>query len=129
MIFKILCPLTDRINKFILTIYQRAPNPNQSVSSLKPYVKCYLRPDSTKATKKKVQALFNGANPIFTETMEYDISLIDFKNRTLEVSVVNNNTVKKEKIGSVEIKLYDLDFKRGEYIKWYELRQVSSWRK
>ncbi len=54
--------------------------------------------------------------------MEYDISLIDFKNRTLEVSVVNNNTVKKEKIGSVEIKLYDLDFKRGEYIKWYELR-------
>jgi len=89
---------------------------------LKPYVKCYLRPDSTKATKKKVQALFNGANPIFTETMEYDISLIDFKNRTLEISVVNNNTVKKEKIGSVEIKLYDLDFKKGEYIKWYELR-------
>jgi len=36
---------------------------------LKPYVKCYLRPDSNKATKKKVQALFNGANPIFTETV------------------------------------------------------------
>jgi hypothetical protein len=28
-----------------------------------------LRPDLNKATKKKVQALFNGANPIFTETV------------------------------------------------------------
>lgn len=69
-----------------------------------------------------MQALFNGSNPIFTETMEYDISLIDFKNRTLEVSVINNNNIKNEKIGSVEIRLYDLDFKGGEYVKWYELR-------
>ena len=37
---------------FLFIIRKRAAN-NQSVSSLKPYVKCYLRPDSTKATKKK----------------------------------------------------------------------------
>jgi phosphatidylinositol-4-phosphate 3-kinase len=86
-------------------------------------VKCYLRPDSTKATKKKTQALFNGSNPIFTETMEYDISLMDFKNRTLEISVINNVSIgSKEKIGSVEIRLYDFDFKAGEYVKWYDLR-------
>lgn len=89
---------------------------------MKPYVKCYLRPDATKATKKKVQALFNGANPIFTETMEYDISLIDFKNRTLEISVLNNKLNNKEKIGSVEIILYDINWNNNEYIKWYDLR-------
>ena len=47
---------------------KKPPN-NQPVASLKPYVKCYLRPDVNKLTKKKVQALFNGANPIFTETV------------------------------------------------------------
>ena len=55
--------------------------------------------------------------------MEYDISLMDFKNRTLEISVINNVSIgSKEKIGSVEIRLYDFDFKAGEYVKWYDLR-------
>ena len=66
--------------------------------------------------------MFNGANPIFTETMEYDISLIDFKNRTLEISVLNNKLNNKEKIGSVEIILYDINWNNNEYIKWYDLR-------
>lgn len=113
------------------------------MASLKPYVKCYLRPDVHKLTKKKVQALFNGANPIFTETviknfvfflfltklislifikMEYDISLIDIKNRTLEISVINNKLNNKERIGSVEIRLYDIDWNNNEYVKWYDLR-------
>ena len=53
-----------------------------------------------KVTKQKVQALFNGANPIFHEVMEYDIGLNDLKNRTLEVNVINNSKLQnKEKIG------------------------------
>ena len=63
---------------------------SSSNSTLRPYVKCYLRPDVNKVTKQKVQALFNGANPIFHEVMEYDIGLNDLKNRTLEVNVINN---------------------------------------
>ena len=60
---------------------------------------------------------------LFQLKMEYDISLIDFKNRTLEISVVNSSKLNnKEKIGTVEIRLYDLDFNGGEFIKWYDLR-------
>lgn len=84
-------------------------------------MKCYLRPDSTKATKKKVQALFNGANPIFTEMMEYDLNLIDFRSRTLEITVLNNSNIIKERIGSVHINLAELDFRHGDYIRWYDL--------
>jgi hypothetical protein len=108
---------------------------------LKPYVKCYLRPDATKSTKKKVQALFNGAYPIFTETvyfyinlsilklfkennldnkMEYEITSNDLQNRILEVSVLNNK-LNKEKIGSVEIKLFDINW-NDDFIRWYDLR-------
>ncbi|RNA20110.1 phosphatidylinositol 4-phosphate 3-kinase C2 domain-containing subunit beta isoform X1 [Brachionus plicatilis] len=106
-------------NKFFVNCLQcrnLKPPFNQSISSLKPYVKCYLRPDYTKSTKKKVQALFNGANPIFTETMEYDISLEELKKRTLELSVLNNRINIKEKIGSIEIKLADINW-QNEYRK------------
>jgi hypothetical protein len=54
--------------------------------------------------------------------MEYDISLIDFKKRTLEISVINKKINNKEKIGSVEIRLYDIEWSNNEYIKWYDLR-------
>ena len=53
--------------------------------------------------------------------MEYDINLIDFKNRTLEISVLNNKLNSKEKIGSVEIRLFDLDWNNNDYVKWYYL--------
>ena len=54
--------------------------------------------------------------------MKYDISLIDFKKRTLEISVINKKINNKEKIGSVEIRLYDIEWSNNEYIKWYDLR-------
>lgn len=109
-----------KFKKHLIKFLQKPPS-NQSVSALKPYVKCYLRPDYTKSTKKKVQALFNGANPIFTETMEYDIGLDELKKRTLELSVLNNRINFKEKIGSIEIKLADIDW-LSEYVSWYFLR-------
>ena len=53
--------------------------------------------------------------------MEYDINLTDLKKRTLEISVINNKLNNKEKIGSVEIRLYDIEWNNNEYIKWYDL--------
>lgn len=53
--------------------------------------------------------------------MEYDILLNDLKNRILEVSVLNNKINNKERIGVVEIRLFDIDWS-SEYIKWYDLR-------
>lgn len=37
--------------------------------SFKPFVKTYLKPDTKKQTKKKIQALTNGLNPIFNQTV------------------------------------------------------------
>ena len=54
--------------------------------------------------------------------MEYDIGLIDFRNRTLEISVINKKINNKEKIGSVEIRLYDIEWTNNEWIRWYDLR-------
>jgi hypothetical protein len=53
--------------------------------------------------------------------MEYDISLNELKNRILEVSVLNYKINIKERIGSVEIRLFDLNWD-NEFIKWYDLR-------
>lgn len=54
--------------------------------------------------------------------MEYEIGLNELRNRTLEISVINNKLNNKEKIGSVEIRLFDLDWSQGEFIKWFDLR-------
>ena len=52
--------------------------------------------------------------------MEYWMVLDDLKNRILEVSVLNNK-INREKIGSVEIRLYDINWD-NDYIRWYDLR-------
>ncbi len=91
------------------------------MSSLKPYVKCYLKPDADKITKRKVQALFNGANPIFTETMEYRIGLDQLKKRTLEITVLNSKLNIKERIGSVELRLDQFNWSY-EHMKWLDLK-------
>ena len=54
--------------------------------------------------------------------MEYDMGLQELRNRTLEISVINNKLNAKEKIGSVEIRLFDLDWAQTEFIKWFDLR-------
>ncbi len=84
-------------------------------------MKCYLRPDADKITKKKVQALYNGANPIFTETMEYDMPLNELKRRTLELTVLNNKINHKERIGSVEIQLNDMNWD-NDHARWFDLK-------
>ena len=53
--------------------------------------------------------------------MEYCISLHELKTRTLEISVIDNK-LGKDKIGSVEIKLSDIqNLEQGEFINWYDL--------
>lgn len=53
--------------------------------------------------------------------MEYGITLNELKNRILEISV-NDNKLASEKIGSVEIKLADIPWENGEFLKWYDLK-------
>ena len=53
--------------------------------------------------------------------MEYDLNLIDFPSRTLEITVLNNSNIIKERIGSVHINLSELDFRHGDYIRWFDL--------
>jgi hypothetical protein len=52
--------------------------------------------------------------------MEYCISLSELKNRILEISVIDNK-LGKEKIGSIEIKLSDIQLEQGEFLNWYDL--------
>ena len=60
-------------------------------------------------------------NLLFNQ-MEYDTGLIDLKNRTLEISVLNKKLNGNEKLGSVEIRLYDIMWNNNELITWYNLR-------
>jgi hypothetical protein len=54
--------------------------------------------------------------------MEYDITLTDLKNRILEI-IVNNNKTFVERIGSVEIRLFNINWNSNEeYEKWFDLR-------
>jgi hypothetical protein len=58
--------------KFIITVLfarNLKPPTNQAHTSLKPYVKAYLKPDANKLTKQKVHAMYHGANPVFNETV------------------------------------------------------------
>ncbi|XP_023238377.1 extended synaptotagmin-2-like [Centruroides sculpturatus] len=52
-----------------------------------PYVKVYLLPDRTKDNKQKTQVCKNSCNPVYDESLEFEVSATDVSSCSLEVTV------------------------------------------
>ncbi|XP_033209286.1 phosphatidylinositol 4-phosphate 3-kinase C2 domain-containing subunit beta isoform X2 [Belonocnema kinseyi] len=91
-----------------------APEPNT-------YVKVYLKPDPTKATKRKTKVIKKNCHPTFMETLEYRMPLHVIKERTLEATIWNHDTLQEnEFLGGIRLPLCRLDLTK-ETIEWYPL--------
>ncbi|XP_059178105.1 extended synaptotagmin-2-like isoform X3 [Physella acuta] len=55
-----------------------------------PYVKLYLLPDKSSASKKRTKIIKDNLNPVFDETFEYQVSQQEMAKRTLEITVKND---------------------------------------
>ncbi|CAB3258183.1 unnamed protein product [Arctia plantaginis] len=89
-----------------------------------PYVKVYLVPDPTKETKRKTRVLKRNSHPSFMEMLEYRLPLDVIKNRCLQATVWNYDSLQENQfLGGVVIPLSSLRL-REETVAWYPLEYI-----
>uniref|UniRef100_UPI00398F1426 synaptotagmin-like protein 3 n=1 Tax=Pristiophorus japonicus TaxID=55135 RepID=UPI00398F1426 len=90
-----------------------------------PYVKTYLLPDKSPQNKLKSTVKKNSVDPVFNETLRYNIERSQLEMRTLQVSVWHCTTLKRKVfLGEVEIPFEDWKFEENstQSYNWYQLR-------
>ncbi|KAG7460766.1 hypothetical protein MATL_G00202340 [Megalops atlanticus] len=89
-----------------------------------PYVKIYLLPDKSPHRKLKTTVKKNTTDPVFNETLRYNIELPLLASRTLQASVWHSATLRKKVfLGEVLIPLHEWKFKDNstQSPTWYLL--------
>ncbi|CAF0926564.1 unnamed protein product [Adineta steineri] len=78
----------------------------------RPYCKCYLNPDETKATKQKGK-IHSSRDPVFNDTFTYEMDLAEIQNRVLRVGVWNHIlNISNHVLGEVDIVLSEIDWSK-----------------
>lgn len=92
-----------------------------------PYVKIYLLPDRTKDNKQKTQVCKNTCNPVYDESLEFEVSATDVSSCSLEVTV-NSRSGTMFSRGRILAKA-TIDLTRFDLSKavtdWYDLEIVE----
>lgn len=88
------------------------------------YVKVYLKPDPTKATKRKTKVVKKNCHPSFMEMLEYRMPLDVIKERTLEATIWNHDTLQEnEFLGGIRLPLCHFDL-NNETIEWFSFGSI-----
>nr|XP_057934610.1 extended synaptotagmin-2-like isoform X1 [Doryrhamphus excisus]XP_057934618.1 extended synaptotagmin-2-like isoform X1 [Doryrhamphus excisus] len=90
-----------------------------------PYVRLYLLPDKRRSGRRKTHTLKKTLNPVYDQTFEFSVSLVELHRRTLDAAVKNGGgLLSKHKglLGKVLVDLTHEDMAKG-WTQWYELSE------
>ncbi|XP_070701426.1 extended synaptotagmin-2-A isoform X2 [Pempheris klunzingeri] len=90
-----------------------------------PYVRLYLLPDKRRSGRRKTHTFKKTLNPVYDQTFEFTVSLVELHRRTLDVAVKNGGgLLSKHKglLGKVLVDLTHEDITKG-WTQWYELSE------
>ncbi|KAB0359758.1 hypothetical protein FD754_003914 [Muntiacus muntjak] len=90
-----------------------------------PYVKTYLLPDRSSQGKRKTSVQKNTVEPMFQETLKYQVELAQLASRQLQVSVWHLGVLTRRVfLGEVIVPLATWDFedRASQSFHWYPLR-------
>ncbi|XP_071346664.1 extended synaptotagmin-2-like isoform X2 [Trachinotus anak] len=90
-----------------------------------PYVRLYLLPDKRRSGRRKTHTFKKTLNPVYDQTFEFSVSLVELHRRTLDVAVKNGGgLLSKHKglLGKVLVDLTSEDITKG-WTQWYELSE------
>nr|CAD7442875.1 unnamed protein product [Timema bartmani] len=91
-----------------------------------PYVKVYLLPDPTKATKRKTKVVRRNCHPSFMEMLEYRMPLEIVQHRHLQATIWNHDSLQEnEFLGCIVLPLEAIDL-TSETEEWYPLGNMIS---
>ncbi|XP_037313811.2 extended synaptotagmin-2 isoform X2 [Pungitius pungitius] len=90
-----------------------------------PYVRLYLLPDKRRSGRRKTPTIKKTLNPVYDQTFEFNVSLVELHRKTLDVAVKNGGgLLSKHKglLGKVLVDLTHEDPTKG-WTQWYELSE------
>lgn len=90
-----------------------------------PFVRLYLLPDKSRTGRRKTSTIKRTLNPVFDQTFEFSVSMVELHRRTLDVAVKNGGSILSKHKGLLGKSLVDLsgeDISKG-WTHWYELSE------
>lgn len=93
-----------------------------------PYVRLYLLPDKRRSGRRKTSTFKRTLNPVYDQTFEFSVSVVELHRRTLDVAVKNGGgLLSKHKglLGKVLVDLTHDDITKG-WTQWFELSEDGS---
>ncbi|KAG8201171.1 hypothetical protein JTE90_028830 [Oedothorax gibbosus] len=116
-------------NKLVVVVHKAKNLPHkEGEDKPDPYVKIYMTPDRNKETKQKTQVIKNTCNPIFDESLEFDVNMSEVSNYSLEVTVISKSGsmmfARGNLLGKAVIDLSNQDLSKAA-TEWYDLDAAS----
>ncbi|XP_076156305.1 extended synaptotagmin-2 isoform X2 [Alosa pseudoharengus] len=90
-----------------------------------PYVRLYLLPDKRRSGRRKTHTFKKTLNPVYDQTFEFSVSIVELHRRTLDVAVKNGGGILSKHKGLLGKVLVDLSHEvisKG-WTQWYELSE------
>ncbi|XP_068160702.1 extended synaptotagmin-2-A isoform X2 [Antennarius striatus] len=90
-----------------------------------PFIRIYLLPDKSRTGRRKTTAAKRTLNPVYDQTFEFSVSIVELHRRTLDVAVKNGGSLlskHKGLLGKVLVDLSGEDISRG-WTQWYDLSE------
>ncbi|XP_072234908.1 extended synaptotagmin-2 isoform X2 [Leuresthes tenuis] len=90
-----------------------------------PFVRLYLLPDKSRTGRRKTSSMKRTLNPVYDQTFEFSVSMVELHRRTLDVAVKNGGSILSKHKGLLGKVLVDLswdDISKG-CTQWYDLSE------
>lgn len=90
-----------------------------------PFIRLYLLPDKSRTGRRKTSTMKRTLNPVYDQTFEFSVSMVELHRRTLDVAVKNGGSIlskHKGLLGKVLVDLSGEDISKG-WTQWYELSE------
>ncbi|XP_077580687.1 extended synaptotagmin-2 [Stigmatopora nigra] len=112
-------------NKLVVTVHACRNLISFSDHGSDPYVRLYLLPDKRRSGRRKTHTFKKTLNPVYEQTFEFSVSLVELHRRTLDVAVKNGGGLlsrHKGLLGKALVSLNPEDTAKG-WTQWYDLSE------
>lgn len=110
-------------NKLIVVVHSCRNLISSTENGSDPYVRLYLLPDKRRSGRRKTNTIKKTVNPVFDQTFEFSVSLVELHRRTLDVAVKNGGGILSKHrglLGKVLVDLTSEDISKSS-TQWHEL--------
>ncbi|XP_016094536.1 extended synaptotagmin-2-A-like [Sinocyclocheilus grahami] len=115
-------------NKLIVVVHACRNLIALTKDGLDPFIRLYLLPDKSRSGRRKTSTLKKTLNPIYDQSFEFSVSIVELHRRTLDVAVKNGGgLLSKHKVllGKAVVDLASEDVSKG-WTRWYHLTEDGS---